>query len=70
MLGLLLLVGVVELLFPRRLVDLSMRYLVEEEDVTVRPWAYALVRFEGFVVVLWVVRRRRRRTAAGPERLA
>ena len=70
MLGLLLLVGVVELLFPRRLVDFFVTYLVEEEDVTVRPWANALVRFEGLVVVLWVVGRRRRRTATGPERLA
>jgi len=65
MLGLLSLLGVVELLFPRRLVDFWMRLLVEDgEDVTVRPWAYSLVRLEGIVILLWAARRRRRKQDA------
>lgn len=65
MLGLLSLLGLVELLFPRRLVDFWMRLLVEDgEDVTVRPWAYSLVRLEGVVILLWVARRRRRKLDA------
>jgi hypothetical protein len=65
MLGLLSLLGVVELLFPRRLVDFWMRFLVEDgEDVTVRPWAYSLVRLEGIVILLWAARRRRRKQDA------
>lgn len=59
------LLGVVELLFPRRLVDFWMRLLVEDgEDVTVRPWAYSLVRLEGIVILLWAARRRRRKQDA------
>jgi len=65
MLGLLSLLGVVELLFPRRLVDFWMLLLVEDgEDVTVRPWAYSLVRLEGIVILLWAARRRRRKQDA------
>ncbi|MFD1513411.1 hypothetical protein [Halomarina rubra] len=62
MFGVLMLLGVVELFFPRQLVDFWMQWLVEDgEEVTVRPWAYSLVRLEGIVIILWVVTKRQRR---------
>lgn len=62
MFGVLMLLGVVEVFFPRQLVDFWMGWLVEDgEEVTVRPWAYSLVRLEGLIIILWVVTKRQRR---------
>ncbi|MFC7080899.1 hypothetical protein [Halorussus caseinilyticus] len=57
-------IGVVELLFPRRMVDFWMNLATESGDVTLRPWVYTAARVEGVVILVWLLARGRRR----PER--
>ncbi|MFB6101358.1 MAG: hypothetical protein ABEJ73_02200 [Haloplanus sp.] len=54
-----LVLGVAELLRPRRVVDFWMD-LAAEGDVTIRSWVYTAARIEGILLVLWAVRRLRR----------
>lgn len=55
-----LVIGIVELAWPRRLVDRGLTLVLEDGDgATVRPWVYKLVRLEGAILVAWAVRRRR-----------
>lgn len=53
---LLLGIGVVEALLPRRMVDFWMgRAAAGDRDVELRPWVYTAARIEGIVIVLWVL---------------
>lgn len=54
MLGtLFVLLGLVELLFPKRVVDAATRLAYETpDDVEVRPWLYTAARVEGVVFLL------------------
>ena len=55
----LLALGVLELLFPRRVVDFWMHRAVEgDEEVALRPWVYTMARVEGIVIVFWILTRR------------
>ena len=48
--------GVLELLFPRRVVDFWMDLAVTpESDVELRPWVYTAARIEGLAIVLWAL---------------
>jgi len=54
----LLVLGIVELLAPRRLVDFWMGVAVtDESEVDLRPWVYTAARIEGVFIVLWALRR-------------
>lgn len=57
---LLLGLGLLELLVPRRLVDFWMNLAVADGDdsVELRPWVYTAARLEGAVFVLWALRSR------------
>lgn len=56
---LLLALGLVELLAPRKVVDFWMKRATTESDVELRPWVYTAARLEGLVIVLWVLAARR-----------
>lgn len=51
-----LVLGLVQALRPRRVVDFWMN-LATEADGTLRPWVYTAARIEGVVVVVWALRR-------------
>ncbi len=56
----LLALGLLELLVPRRLVDFWMtRAVTPESDFELRPWVYTAARIEGLVIVLWTLARGR-----------
>ncbi|WP_058994100.1 hypothetical protein [Haloarcula sp. CBA1127] len=56
----LLTLGVLELLRPRKVVDFWMRLATTDGDeITLRPWVYSAARVEGALLVLWVLRRSR-----------
>jgi len=56
-----LILGVLELLRPRAVVDFWMTFAVDDDDdVSLRPWVYTAARVEGVVLVLWALRRMRR----------
>jgi hypothetical protein len=59
MLGtLFVLIGLAELLFPKRVVDAATRLAYETpDDVEVRPWLYTAARVEGAVFLLLALRR-------------
>lgn len=51
--------GVLELLAPRQVVDFWMDLAVtDDSDVELRPWVYTAARVEGLVIVLWYLTRR------------
>lgn len=52
-----LLLGLAEILRPRRVVDFWMT-LATDGDGSPRRWVYAAARIEGLLLVLWAVRRR------------
>lgn len=53
---LLLGIGVVEALLPRRMVDFWMGVAAaDDQEVELRPWVYTVARIEGVVIVLWVL---------------
>lgn len=52
-----LVVGLLELLAPRRLVDFWMGLATKDGEL--RPWVYTAARVEGVVLVLWALRRGR-----------
>jgi len=54
-----LVLGVLELLRPRRVVDFWMNLATEGDDVSLRPWVYTAARIEGVFLVLWALRRSR-----------
>jgi len=54
-----LVLGVLELLRPRGVVDFWMHLATDEDDVSLRPWVYTAARIEGVVLVLWALRRAR-----------
>ncbi|WP_135851595.1 hypothetical protein [Halorussus salinus] len=54
----LLAIGLLEALYPRRVVDFWMNLAAEEGDVELRPWVYRVARLEGISIVLWVLARR------------
>jgi hypothetical protein len=51
-----LLLGLAELLRPRRVVDFWMN-LATDGDGSPRRWVYTAARIEGLLLVLWAVRR-------------
>ncbi|SFG59223.1 hypothetical protein SAMN04488063_2520 [Halopelagius inordinatus] len=54
----LLLLGVVELLAPKQIVDFWMDVATESgSDVELRPWVYTAARVEGVAFVVWALRR-------------
>ena len=54
----LLVLGIVELLAPRQLVDFWMGAAVtDESEVDLQPWVYTAARIEGVLIVLWALRR-------------
>lgn len=48
--------GVLELLFPRRVVDFWMRLATDDEG-DLREWVYTAARIEGVLVLLWLGKR-------------
>ena len=56
----LLVVGLLELIAPRRMVDFWLDLAVTpDSEVELRPWVYTVARLEGLVIVLWALRRGR-----------
>jgi hypothetical protein len=56
---LLLVLGLLELLVPKRFVDFWMDLAVTpDSDVELRPWVYTVARLEGLLIVLWSLGRR------------
>jgi hypothetical protein len=53
--ALLLVLGLAELLAPKRVVDFWMNLATTESDVELRSWVYTVARLEGLVIVLWVL---------------
>ncbi|WP_256296133.1 hypothetical protein [Haloarchaeobius salinus] len=51
------LVGLAELLAPRRFVDFWMRLATKSDDVEPRRWVYTVARLEGLVILLWLLTR-------------
>jgi len=58
----LLVVGLLELLAPRKTVDFWMKLAAKEGEVELRPWVYTVARLEGVIIVLWLLRSRRQTT--------
>lgn len=55
----LVLLGFVELLWPRRIVDFWMRLASKSgDDVELRSWVYAAARVEGIAILLWSLKHR------------
>ncbi|MFD1598905.1 hypothetical protein [Halobellus rarus] len=50
-----LVLGIVELIAPRRLVDFWMG-LATTDDAELRPWVYTAARVEGVFLVLWALK--------------
>jgi len=50
-----LVLGIVELIAPRRLVDFWMG-LATVEDAELHPWVYTAARVEGVFLVLWALK--------------
>lgn len=51
----LLALGALELLRPRKLVDFWMRLAANgDQDVELRSWVYAAARLEGLCILLWL----------------
>jgi len=51
--------GLLELLRPRAVVDFWMTLATSDDDVSLRPWVYTAARIEGVFLVLWALRRSR-----------
>jgi hypothetical protein len=50
------LLGLLELLFPKQLVDFGTRLAYETPDeIDVKPWVYTAARVEGFVLILFAL---------------
>lgn len=56
---LLVLLGLAELLAPRRVVDFWMGLAAKSDDVELRRWVYTAARMEGLVILLWALTRNR-----------
>ncbi|RXK50263.1 hypothetical protein [Halorientalis pallida] len=53
------LLGLTELLAPRKVVDFWMDLAVtDDSEIELRPWVYTAARIEGILILLWVVSRR------------
>jgi hypothetical protein len=59
--------GLLELLRPRSVVDFWMGLATREDDVTLRPWVYTAARVEGVFLVLWALRRSRSKSSGDGE---
>jgi hypothetical protein len=46
--------GLLEIAFPKRLVDFWMDLATVDDDVELRPWVYTAARIEGVCILLWV----------------
>ncbi|MCY4730836.1 hypothetical protein KY092_09730 [Natronomonas gomsonensis] len=56
---LLALLGLLEVAFPKPLVDFWMNLATEDDDVELRPWVYTAARIEGALILLYVLWRRK-----------
>ncbi|WP_248896822.1 hypothetical protein [Haloplanus halobius] len=54
--ALLLVIGVLEAIYPHRVVDFWLS-LALDDDGEPRRWVYTAARIEGVLIVLWTVRR-------------
>ncbi|MFD1647080.1 hypothetical protein [Haloarchaeobius litoreus] len=52
---LLALLGLAELLAPRRVVDFWMGLATKSDDVELRRWVYTAARIEGVLILLWLL---------------
>ena len=59
--------GLIELLRPRSVVDFWMNLATSDDDVSLRPWVYTAARIEGVFLVLWALRRSRSGSSADGE---
>ena len=57
----LLALGVLEAVYPHRVVDFWMNLAAADGDVELRPWVYRMARLEGVLIVLWALARGRER---------
>lgn len=65
---LLLVLGIVEILKPRELVDLEMRLATRGDDpVELREWVYTAARVEGIFIILWVLGNAIRRSRSSDD---
>jgi hypothetical protein len=62
-----LVLGLLELLRPRSVVDFWMNLATSDDEVSLRPWVYTAARIEGVFLVLWALRRSRSRSSADGE---
>ncbi|MFC6989048.1 hypothetical protein ACFQJD_10640 [Haloplanus sp. GCM10025708] len=54
--------GLLEVLAPKRVVDLWYELATEGDDHELRSWVYTAARIEGVLILLWILSRRRRRS--------
>lgn len=52
---LLAVLGLLEVAFPKPLVDFWMNLATEDDDVELRPWVYTAARIEGVAILLYVL---------------
>ena len=52
---LLAVLGLLEVAFPKPLVDFWMNLATEDDDVELRPWVYTAARIEGVLILLYVL---------------
>jgi hypothetical protein len=52
--------GLLEVAFPKPLVDFWMNLATEDDDVDLRPWVYTAARIEGVLILLYVLSGRRK----------
>jgi hypothetical protein len=52
---LLAVLGLLEVAFPKPLVDFWMNLAAEDDDVELRPWVYTAARIEGVAILLYVL---------------
>lgn len=46
--------GVIEMLFPKKVTELTMNVMVKgEPEYEFKPWVYTLARIEGFAIVVF-----------------
>lgn len=58
------LLGLLEIVFPKQLVDFWMNLAAADDDVDLKSWVYTAARIEGAVFLLWALRNRRSEEAA------
>lgn len=52
---LLAVLGLLEVAFPKPIVDFWMNLAAADDDVELRPWVYTVARIEGVLILLYVL---------------